>query len=71
MGHKRQGTTALYSHLFQDAFEGVEEALHAVLRDAVRVNRASTAGSVTTEYIGTQPNGGSGVRRVAGPMLAH
>jgi integrase len=29
MGHKRQGTTALYSHLFKDAYDGVEEALDA------------------------------------------
>jgi integrase len=38
MGHKRAGTTSLYTHLFADAFEGVEEALDAVLG----VNEAST-----------------------------
>lgn len=29
LGHKRQGTTALYTHMFEDAFVGVEEALAA------------------------------------------
>ncbi|MGH2993082.1 MAG: hypothetical protein ACRDL1_06060, partial [Solirubrobacterales bacterium] len=33
-------TTALYSHLFADAFEGVEEALEA----ALGVNETSMAG---------------------------
>jgi integrase len=40
MGHKRQGTTALYSHLFADAFEGIEEALDA----ALNVNETSMDG---------------------------
>jgi hypothetical protein len=31
MGHRRQGTTGLYTHLFREAFEGVEEALDAAL----------------------------------------
>jgi integrase len=38
MGHRRQGTTSLYTHLFADAFKGVEEALDRVLG----VNEAST-----------------------------
>jgi integrase len=38
MGHKRAGTTSLYTHLFADAFDGAEEALGAVLE----VNEAST-----------------------------
>jgi integrase len=44
MGHKRQGTTSLYTHLFADAFEGVEEALDQVLG----VNETSTVRRVTT-----------------------
>lgn len=45
MGHKRQGTTALYSHLFANAYEGVEQALDSVLG----VNGTSTEGRVTEE----------------------
>jgi integrase len=47
MGHNRQGTTALYSHLFADAFEGVEKALDAVLGPALRVSPASVNGAVS------------------------
>jgi hypothetical protein len=46
MGHKRAGTTALYSHLFRDAYEGVEEALEAVLG----VHETSTVRRVTTGH---------------------
>jgi integrase len=45
MGHKRQGTTSLYSHLFRDAYDGVDEALDRVFG----VNQPSTAGSVPAE----------------------
>jgi Phage integrase family/Phage integrase SAM-like domain len=44
MGHKRGSVTSLYTHLFADAFEGVEQALAA----ALNVNEASTDGAVTT-----------------------
>ena len=44
MGHAPRGsTTVLYTHLFKDAFEGVEEALDAVFG----VNDTSTDRSVT------------------------
>jgi integrase len=46
MGHKRPGTTSIYTHLFEDALDGVEEALGRVLG----VNHTSTASSVTTEH---------------------
>jgi Phage integrase family len=68
MGHRRQGTTALYSHLFADAFEGVEEALDAVLGKALRVNEASTNGRVTTERNGNAGGGGSSGNRIAEPI---
>ena len=42
MGHAGKGTTSLYTHLFSDAFEGVEAALEA----AFGVNETSTARSV-------------------------
>jgi integrase len=46
MGHSRRGsTTTLYTHLFKDAFDGVEEALDGVFG----VNRASMDSSVTTD----------------------
>ncbi len=43
MGHKRRGTTSIYTHLFADAFDGVEEALDQVLGG---VNETSMACSV-------------------------
>ncbi len=46
MGHKRRSMTSHYSHLLADAFDGVEEALAAVLN----VNQGSTNGSVTTGH---------------------
>jgi integrase len=46
MGHVRKGTTSIYTHLFRDAFDGVEEALDAVFG----VNQASTECAVTTEH---------------------
>ena len=30
MGHAGKGTTSIYTHLFRDAFDGVEEALGAL-----------------------------------------
>jgi integrase len=44
MGHAGKGTTSLYTHLFADAMEGVEEALHA----AFGVNQTSTECSGST-----------------------
>jgi integrase len=44
MGHAAKGTTSIYTHLFKDAFDGVEEALDAVFG----VNPAPTDCSVTT-----------------------
>jgi integrase len=55
MGHAGKGTTSLYTHLFRDAFDGVEEALDA----AFGVNRASTEVAVTTEHQGTPSATGS------------
>lgn len=46
MGHAGTGTTSLYTHLFRDAFDGVEEALDA----AFGVNQASTESRVTTDH---------------------
>lgn len=46
MGHAAKGTTSIYTHLFRNAFDGVEEALDAVFG----VNRTSTKGSVTVEH---------------------
>jgi Phage integrase family len=44
MGHAPRGsTTVLYTHLFKDAFEGVQEALDAVFC----VNDTSTDSNVT------------------------
>jgi integrase len=51
MGHAGKGTTSLYTHLFRDALDGVEDALDA----AFGVNRASTEVSVTTEHHGAPP----------------
>jgi integrase len=59
MRHARKGTTSIYTHLFADAFDGVEEALHAAFGGAAApqlwdgagaagVNGTSTAGSVPT-----------------------
>jgi len=45
MGHAGKGTTSLYTHLFRDAFDGVEEALDA----AFGINQASTESSGATE----------------------
>ena len=42
MRHAGKGVTSLYTHLFEDAFEGVEEALDA----AFGVNEASMDGGV-------------------------
>ncbi|MGH2973381.1 MAG: tyrosine-type recombinase/integrase [Solirubrobacterales bacterium] len=50
MGHKRRGTTSIYTHLFEDAFEGVEEALDAVLG----VKEMSTEG-VSPSDTGSSP----------------
>jgi hypothetical protein len=49
MGHAAKGTTSLYTHLFRDAFERVEEALNAVFG----VSEASTDSRVPTETDGT------------------
>jgi len=46
MGHRGRSVTSQYTHLFEDAFEGAEEALHLVLG----VNDASTGGSVTEDH---------------------
>jgi hypothetical protein len=46
MGHKRPGMTSIYTHLFSDAFDGVEAALEKVLG----VNQTSTERRVTTEH---------------------
>jgi integrase len=46
MGHAQKGTTSIYTHLFRDAFDGVEEALDA----AFGVNQKSTGASVTTGH---------------------
>jgi hypothetical protein len=46
MGHKRPGTTSIYTHLFADAFDGIEETLDAKLG----VNQTSMNGRVTTEH---------------------
>jgi integrase len=66
MGHKRAGTTSIYTHLFADAFEGVEEALDRVLR----VNEASMDCSVSTEHDGNPPDSGSIANGGAEPVLA-
>jgi integrase len=66
MGHKSQGTTSIYTHLFGDAFEGVEEALDAVLG----VNVASTNGRITTENHGNRSNGNSPEMPATEPILA-
>ena len=46
MGHAGKGTTSIYTHLFRDAFDGVEEALDAVFG----VNETSTDLRVTTDH---------------------
>lgn len=46
MGHARRGTTSIYTHLFKNAFDGVEEALDEVFG----VNESSTTIRVTTEH---------------------
>jgi integrase len=57
MGHSPRGSTAtIYTHLFKDAFDGVEEALHAVFG----LNDTSMDCSVTTDNDRTpdlDPNG--------------
>jgi integrase len=70
MGHKRQGTTALYSHLFADAFEGVEEALDAVLGAAVRFNQASANGSISEGHSNYPADTRSGETRPVAGVLA-
>jgi hypothetical protein len=40
-GHKRKGTISIYTHLFRDAYDGVEEALDAVF--GVHTDRAQPA----------------------------
>jgi site-specific recombinase XerC len=35
MGHAGKGTTSIYTHLFRDAFDGVEEALDTAFGNAV------------------------------------
>jgi hypothetical protein len=70
MGHKRQGTTALYSHLFADAFEGVEEALDAVLGSAVRVSQASANGSSSEGHSKNPADTRSGETRPVAGVLA-
>ena len=66
MGHKKAGTTSIYTHLFADAYEGVEEALAAVLD----VNGTSMDCGVTTEQSGSldqaeSPRDGSTARPIA------
>jgi hypothetical protein len=64
MGHKGRGVTSLYTHLFADAFDGVEEALAAVFG----VNQTSTARSVPsgpeldpdTPHVARFPRGSAG-----------
>ncbi|MGI9183639.1 MAG: tyrosine-type recombinase/integrase [Solirubrobacteraceae bacterium] len=46
MGHSRKGTTSIYTHLFKNAFDGVEEALDTVFG----VTESSIGRSVTTEH---------------------
>jgi hypothetical protein len=69
MGHKRRGTTALYSHLFADAFEGVEEALDAVLGGAVRVSSTSVNGSVSEGHSENLSDTRSGETRSVAAVL--
>lgn len=45
LGHSPKGITSIYTHLFKEAFDGVEEALDTVFG----VNEASTDCSVTTD----------------------
>lgn len=66
MGHKRTGITSLYTHLFSDAFDGVEAALDRVLG----VNEASTDSRVTTEQYGDRLNGDSPRNRATEPIAA-
>jgi integrase len=57
MGHAPRGsTTTLYTHLFRDAFDGVEEALDGVFG----VNQTSTECSVSTDNDRTPVNDGNG-----------
>jgi hypothetical protein len=53
MGHAPRGITSIYTHLFHDAFDGVEEALDA----AFGVNERSTGVSVTTGHHGARRTG--------------
>lgn len=66
MGHKRPGTTSIYTHLFADAFDGVEEALDRVLG----VNEASMEGGVTGEHRGERDSVDSTASRMAERSLA-
>src|SRR5688572_17895614 len=51
LGHSPRGVTALYTHPFKDAYEGVEDALVSVFD----VNEASTDGGFTTGNDETPP----------------
>lgn len=66
MGHERPGTTPLCTHLFADAFEGVEEALAAVLD----VNEGSTDGALTTEHSEEQSEARSVENHASAGVLA-
>jgi hypothetical protein len=63
MGHAPRGsTTTLYTHLFRDSFDGVEEALDGVFG----VNETSMECSVTTDNDRTPDsavNGASPLRK--------
>jgi integrase len=49
MGHAGKGTTSIYTHLFRDAFEGVEEALDAGFGGKERARECT----VTAEHDGS------------------
>lgn len=55
MGHSKRGTTALYSHLFQDAFEGIEGALAGVFGSNVAQTDEVTAVSTDAHAVTTVP----------------
>ena len=79
MRHAKRGVTSLYMHLFEDAYEGVEEALHRAfgpaahpqLWDAADVNETSTARSVPKVLealaVDPRPGGDSALGRGIGP----
>lgn len=73
MGHAAKGTTSLYTHLFRDAFDGVEEALAAVfagvsLEDGVPgcVPGASLDAELRTDHNGRPRSTGGGERPANG-----